>query len=397
MTTSTAPAIPNPLAARFTAIWQQDCSGWTVQRHDPPAEPVSADAFMDSLPTRSPSPTLDSFLGQRSPMAVFELDCDGQRKAVGLKLMSVCSSPVMVRQALTVGTELRELDRLHPVLQRLDRLATFHWGSAAFLDLCAVMGLDPEKARPRFRTPFRDVAEELMRWSCTVTLGANPSWESPRGKTKQAVSMALEMMRADAFPGPGHLDKLRDCWASMDRSLLPHADELDELVQSDALLDTAGLDAGVVRPRELPVAGVGFLPSRHGAGFTATITGYWGRHEPDGWVPEGSGGLRGIAVEPDREALWKHAWLRTAVRRLRGQDVLFLSPVEARAYLAGNEAAYWTWRAGAAPSSFFERRPARWQRLLWRVLPPRLPRDRELAARRGAEPHDEPIRPYDGM
>ena len=47
----------------------------------------------------------------------------------------------MVRQALTTGTELRELDRLHPVLQPLDRLATFHWESAAFLDLCAIMGL----------------------------------------------------------------------------------------------------------------------------------------------------------------------------------------------------------------------------------------------------------------
>jgi len=165
--------------------------------------------------------------------------------------------------------------------------------------------------------------------------------------------------------------------------------ELIELVNSDELLDTAGLDAGVVRPREMPATGLTFLPSRHGSGYTATISGYWGQHEPDGWVPEGYGDLRGIAIEPDRDALAGQAWLRAVVRRLRGQGVLFLSMAKARAYLAGNEAAYWTWRAGGTPLSMFVRRAAPWQRLLWRVLP----RDRELAARRGAEPHDRANRP----
>ncbi len=60
--------------------------------------------------------------------------------------------------------------------------------------------------------------------------------------------------------------------------------------------------------------------------------------------------------------------------------MLFLSPAEARAYLAGNEAAYWVWRDGGTSLSRFVRRAAPWQRLLWRVLPPALPRDRELAA-----------------
>jgi len=336
------------------------------------------------LPTRSPSTVLASFLGQSSPMAVFELDCDDVRKAVGLKLMSVCSNPVMVRQALTGRTEMRELDKVHPVLMRLDGLATCHWGTPGFLDLCEVMGLDPQAARPRFRARFKDLAEELLRWRCTVKLGADASWESPGGKTKQAVSMALEMMRADIHPGPGHLDRLRGCWDGMDRSLLPHVEELDRLVNSDELLDTDGLDAGVVRPREVPVTGLTFLPSRHGSGCTATVSGYWGQHEPDGWVAEEYGDLRGIAIEPDREALAEHAWRRAVVRRLRGQGVLFLSMAEARAYLAGNEAAYWTWRAGGTPLSVFVRRSAPWQHLLWRVRPPALPRDRELAAlRRG--------------
>ncbi len=384
MMASAAPTPSNPLGTRFVATWRQDCSGWAVRRHRPGTTPASAEAYVDGLPTRSPSTVLASFLGQASPMAVFELDCDGVRKAVGLKLMSVASNPVMVRQPLTGGTEMRELDKVHPLLMRLDGLATYHWDTPAFLDLCEAMGLDPQAARPRFRARFQGLAEELLRWRCTVRLGADASWESPGGKARQAVSMALEMMRADAYPGPGYLDRLRDCWAGMDRGLLPRVGELDGLVNSDELLDTAGLDAGVVRPREMPATGLTFLPSRHGSGYEATVTGYWGQHEPDGWIAADYGDLRGIAIEPDRDMLWQHAWLRTVVRRLRAQGVLFLTPVEARAYMASNEAAYWVWRDGGTALSHFVRRAAPWQRLLWRVLPPALPRDRELAAQRGA-------------
>jgi len=35
-------------------------------------------------------------------------------------------------------------------------------------------------------------------------------------------------------------------------------------------------------------------------------------------VAEEYGDLRGIAIEPDREALAEHAWRRAVVRRLRG-------------------------------------------------------------------------------
>lgn len=168
MMASAAPTPSTPLGTRFVATWQQDCSGWAVGRHGPGTAPAGAEAYMDGLPTRSPSTTLASFLGQASPMAVFELDCDSVRKAVGLKLMSVCSNPVMVRQPLTGGTEMRELDKVHPVLMRLDGLATYHWGTPAFLDLCEAMGLDPQAARLRFRPAWEEMAEELLagpaRW-----------------------------------------------------------------------------------------------------------------------------------------------------------------------------------------------------------------------------------------
>ncbi len=108
------------------------------------------------------------------------------------------------------------------------------------------------------------------------------------------------MMRADTYPGPGYLDDLRRCWNRVDRGILPRFGELDALVNSDDLLDTAGLDAGVVRPRTTPTTSLTFLPSRHGSGCDATITGYWGQHEPDGWIVGDYGDLRGIAIEPVR-------------------------------------------------------------------------------------------------
>ncbi len=104
-------------------------------------------------------------------------------------------------------------------------------------------------------------------------------------------------MRADAYPGSGCLDKLRQCWEGTDRTLLPRLGELDKLVNSDELLDTAGLDAGVIRPRTPPVTSLTFLPSRHGSGCRATISGYWGQHEPDGWIAAYYGGLRGITAD----------------------------------------------------------------------------------------------------
>ncbi len=51
--------------------------------------------------------------------------------------------------------------------------------------------------------------------------------------------------------------------------------------------------------------------------------------------------------------------------------------------MASNEAGYWVWRDGGTARSRFVRQAAAWQRLLWRVLPPALPRDRELASHRG--------------
>ena len=374
--------IPNPLGTRFVATWPDDCSGWQVTRHDPGMALVSAGAFMDSLPSRAISPVLASFLEHASPMAVFELDCDGQRKAVGLKLMSQCSNSILVRQPLTERTEVRELSQAHPVLRRLDDLATHHWDAPGFLDLCETLGFDPSAARPRFRPAWEELAEELLRWSCTVAHGTGGSWQSPQGEVRIAVSDLLAMMRVEARPTLRQLDALRERWEMMDRNGIPRFGELDALVNSDALLDPVAPEAA--EHRDPPLAGLDLLPSRYGPGCQTSIRGYHGRTPPAGWPDPDDAELCGIAVALDGDAMWERPWLRDAMRGLRGQSMVFLSPAETWAYLESDEAAYWVWRWGGTPCSRQVRWPALWERLLWRIWPPALPRDRELAAHRGA-------------
>jgi len=373
--------IPNPLGTRFVATWPEDCSGWQITRQNP-GVPVSVDTFVSTLPSRATSPVLASFLEHASPMAVFELDCDGQRKAVGLKLMSHCSNPVFYRQALTDRTELRELDRAHPVLQRLDGLVTYHWSTPGFLDLCEVLGLDPQAARPRFRPAWEEMAEELLRWSCTVAHSTGGSWQSPQGEVRIAVSDLLAMMRVEARPTLRQLDALRERWEMMDRNGIPRFGELDALVHSDALLDPA--DPEAAGHRDPPLLGLDLLPSRYGPGCQTSIKGYRGPVPPAGWPDPDDAELRGIAIAPGGNTVWEQPWLRDAMPELRGQGMVLLSSAETWAYLESDEAAYWVWRWGGTPCWRQVRWPALWKRLLWRVWPPALPRDRELAAQRGA-------------
>ncbi len=295
---SAAAAVPNPLGVRFIATWPQDCSGGQIGRHDPPDPPMSAEAYVATLPTCATSSSLQDFLGDQSPMAVFELECDGLRKAMGVKLVAWSVNPVFFRELLTAQTLPEEIAIAHPVLVRLGSLDAFYWDTPGFLDLCEVMGLHPDKKRPRFRACYQELAQEVMRWSCTVAhrthLGA---WESPQGKAHSAAFKVLDMMRANTCPDPCQLDKLRGFWGQVDPALLPRFDELDELVNSDALLDPTDLDAGVVQPRDPPTARLMFLPSRYGWGDDVVLTGYWGWCPPVGWIAEDHAGLRGIAIK----------------------------------------------------------------------------------------------------
>ncbi len=120
--------IPNPLGTRFVATWPDDCSGWQIEQYGAEGglPRVSAEEYLAGLPNPLPSPAMASFLACPGPMAAFELDCDGQRKAVGLKLVAYGVNPVFVRQTLTASTLPLELDAAHPVFTRQAGLVTYH-------------------------------------------------------------------------------------------------------------------------------------------------------------------------------------------------------------------------------------------------------------------------------
>jgi len=353
--------IPNPLGTRFVATWPEDCSGWQIERHSAEGSGlphVSAEEYLAGLPRPLPSPALVSFLACPGPMAAFELDCDGQRKAVGLKLVAYGVNPVFVRQTLTASTLPQELDAVHPVFARQGGLVTFHWGTPGFLDLCEILGLDPQAVRPRFRPAWEEMAEELLRWSCTVAHSTGGSWPSPQGEVRIAVSDLLAVMRVEARPTLRQLDALRERWEMMDRNGIPRFGELDALVNSDALLDPAA-DPEAAGHRDPPLLGLDLLPSRYGPGCQTSIKGYRGPIPPPGWPDPDDAELRGIAIAPGGDAVWEQPWLRDAMRGLRGQGVVLLSPAETWAYLESEEAAYWVWRWGGTPC---------WRQVRWPAL-----------------------------
>ena len=141
-----------------------------------------------------------------------------------------------------------------------------------------------------------------------------PAASSPAYDTKVAAFDLLDLMRADRPGDPALLDALRRRWVRVDPGRMPRYGHLERLIETEALLHGAEWKA-----TRMLGAGVDFLPSRYGAGYSASIYGFYGHHEADGWVPIDCDYLRGLAIEPDEEALREQTWLRVVVRRLRGK------------------------------------------------------------------------------
>ena len=161
--------------------------------------------------------------------------------------------------------------------------------------------------RPRFRLAWEELAEELLRWSCTVAHAMGGSCQSPQGEVRAAVSDLMSMMRADARPTLQQISALRERWEMMDRNGIPRFGELDALVNSDALLDQA--DPGAAGHRDPPLADLDLLPSRYGPGCQTSIKGYHGRTPPAGCPDPDDAELRGIATALDDGAMWEQPWL----------------------------------------------------------------------------------------
>lgn len=130
-------------------------------------------------------------------------------------------------------------------------------------------------------------------------------------------------------------------------------------------------------------ASIEFLPCRDGGGYSATVSGFWGDYDVEGWVAGAYGNLHGIAVEPEAKCLDRSEWLRVVRRRLPEQGVLFIPRENVQTYL-DTEGAYWIDRWGGRnrwPGIgrwHQARKPSFAERLLWHWKPPSMPVDGEL-------------------
>jgi len=379
-----------PLGAWQVATWKSN-KGWQVAPISPlrnGGRLVTAAEYVTRLPNRAQGKAVDGFLACDSTMAVFELRRSGVRKALGVKVIPYCVAPLFYAEVLTTDTKPIEFNEAFPMLAQARSASRYHWDTPLFHELCSEMGLDPDEQRPRYHPAYAKVAGELEHWLGGVfTNGA--AWDSPSGEAKNAVYDLLDLMRADQSCNGVMLDRLRQRWVRVDPGQIPRFDMLDKLVNSDNLLELVNLAQGTAKSRPLPTVELTLLPSRHGSSCSAIISGYWGRHAPDGWPSNDYADLRGIAIEPGREVLWEKIWLCTVMQQLSGQGVLFLSTAEAQAYLASDEAVYWAWRRGRVVRRPNVRRPTSLERLRWQLWPPRQPLDQELSNRRNKEP-DKP-------
>ncbi|UFN51578.1 hypothetical protein LPC08_25275 (plasmid) [Roseomonas sp. OT10] len=371
-----------PLAARHVAV--REGEGWRVERHGPDSgrdRLVTAWEVVASLPQQhgAAADMARSFLAVGGPTVVFEVRDGAVRQAVAAKVVPYRVKPILALQPLTPGTAPADLDEAHPLLSRALALSGtgYGWDHPAYREACAAMGLDPDHGRPRYRAPYAALAAELEGWAAHA-FGSGVSAVSPAGEANAVAFDLLDLMRADRLPDPALLDRVRERIVRADPGLMPRFPEMERLANSEDLL------ADGVRYAEAPCAAVDFLPSRWGSGYSASIYGCTSTREPDGWPEDRYADLCGLAVEPDAEDLWRSAWLRTAVRRLREGGVHLLGPREAARYLAGDEAAYWVcWHGGTMRWRDAVREPTDAERARWRTTPPDLPLDRLV---RGAGP-----------
>jgi hypothetical protein len=364
------------LGLRQVAVWVSDTEGWMITQASRGAKADRLDTAADyiaGLVNRSRQALVDSFMAGPGKMALFEIEKDDQRKALGVKLAVFRSMPVLITQIMTADTTFRDFIDAHPLLEQATTLSHYHWDTPGFRETCAALDLDPDSGRPRFRPPYEDLAEELLR-------GVAARFEHPLGLTTEIMLDALDLMRADLRPNPSLLNRARKHLPEIEPARLPHAEELTRLIGTDELLHISTEQHLANDGIGMQHAVIDFLPSRHGAGYSATIAGFFGEYASDGWVAEAYAGLHGIAVEPDTGDLADSAWLRVVRRRLADQGVIFMPKTKVGDYLE-TEGVYWIYKQGGTGKWRDARTPSWGERMIWRLKPPPLLVDRELSLR----------------
>jgi len=370
------------LGLRQVAVWVSDTESWMITQASAGAKAdrlEMADEYMANLVDRSRQTLVDSFMAVSGRMALFEIEKHGERKAAGVKVIPFRTLPVLLAQVMTADTMLQELYDAHPLLEQTTTLGNFHCDTPSFREACVALELASDFARTRFRPPYEALAEELLH-GVAARFNEKPDEWHPLGFTTEVMLDVLDLMRADLRPSPSLLNRARRHLPGIKRARLPKAEELTRLISTDELLHISTEQHLTNHDIGMQHTVVDFLPSRHGAGYSATVSGFFGEYETDGWVADSYSDLHGVAVEPDPDALAGSAWLRVVRRRLPDQGVIFIPRAKVEAYLEA-EGIYWIDKWGGTGKWRDARTPSWGERLLWRLKPPPLLVDRELVLR----------------
>lgn len=314
----------------------------------------------DDMLDASRQDLLASFLASGSlQMVEFRMDGIG---AVGVKMIPWYSTPVLVTHSLLPDTNIQKLCEQFPLLAKVHRLTAYHWKTPAYIALCADLGIDYLWRAPVFHTEYEDLAWSLLDWDVDILPRINQRLTGDIWRVRDFIFDVIDMLRTDEYrrkiSPPGIQAKMLELDDYLSTFQVPHLSRLRAICTDPTRLLLKGVNAQVFTT-------VRFLPSAFGSGYLASIYGWYGNHEPDGWVPGTYDDLHGVALMPTEDEM-RLQWKKAVILRLRANGVLFLTKEQAKKYME-HEGAYWKWRHGQRHDTSLA------QNVLWSISKPVTP------------------------
>lgn len=304
---------------------------------------------------------LASFLQSGAPQMVeFKINGVG---SMGIKMIPWRSTPVICHFPLNGISNNKTFYDQFPILSRISKFNHYHWRTPEYIEICADLGIDPFHGAPEFNIDYEAMAWSLLDWD-NEGLSKFEKDGHIYYKIRNLLYDILDLMRTDKRKNitsspPQILRNIMEIYDDMESRSFPYLKDIISILQNPAQLNISDAKSNIA-------AEITFLPSPFGVGYRASIDGWYGKHEPDGWVHEGNSRLHGVALLPSEERLQSQPWLKVVVERLRAQGVIFLSAEQADRYRDG-EGAYWLWRHGWSGAAS----PTR--RVLWSIRKPLTP------------------------
>lgn len=300
-----------------------------------------------------------SFLASGTPeMVTFT---DGV-STVAVKLLTFGLCPVLVSMCVA-GPEpdMDEFQKKFKLLHRARRLTGYGWDTPAFLVLCEELGLDSSKAKPQFDPQFSALACDLVEWLNKKMLDGSVHINNVAIFTLVTdIASALQVNVSSTVQLSYLPDRIGENMEGLIAQNVPRVKELRSACERV-------IRANPHRSEPMVYTYIEFLPSSYGPGYKASLYGWVGEHDEDGWQTQYSD-LHGIALLPSADQLKKRVWVRTCVQKLKRQGVVFLDRQQSENYLQG-EGRYWLWWSG------WRREATLTDRILWSMKKPPTPLD----------------------